>query len=727
MTPPDLEKLIKLGVKYSEENNIEGFIDICRKILERSPENFEYRQVLVHYLFCKEDIAGALRELEPLKQNNLLVGWAFTLEGLCFSKLGQHENALNAFSKSLEIERTFDTVLNRGNALKHLGRLEEASQDYLAAVKLNRKSPEPWTNLGAVLIEQSKFAEALAHLDEAIKLKPNHVDALLNKANALLGLKRFEDAQNLYQELICITPKVPKLWLNVAMYFQEVGDLKGALKSIDRAIALDDKYSKAWFNRGVILERLGHSSEVEECYVKAVELNPDYEFIDGEILYSRMTNCNWEGFDGALETITRKIKEDKPVSTPFTILATIDDPELQLLAAKKWVERKRLSSQLPRVSTKKELSDRIKLGYFSADFHNHATAFLISELIESHDKSKFEVFAFSFGPQLDDQMRNRLTRAFEHFIDIRFFSDNQVADFCKDRGLNIAVDLKGYTQDSRPSLFAQNLADLHINYLGYPGTLGSSNYDYIIADRVLVPEHLQNLYSEKIMYMPGSYQCNDSHRICPELFTSREELGLSPEDFVMCCFNNVYKITPEIFDTWLNILKLLPSSVLWLLTDSEEVKKRLWARTKSFGIDPKRLLFAGRRPLAEHLSRYRCADVFLDTFPYGAHTTASEALWMGLPVVTLKGNTFASSVGASLLNVLGLGGLITLDLTQYQATVLSLFNNPEELVRVKAKLSMEHRSSCLFSGKQFAADFERGLSTAIARSAAGMPPQTFWV
>lgn len=725
--PADLDELISQGARHAELGNLDGMIDICRQILVKYPKRHEYRQILVHTLFAKEQFELALEELSCLKKENFQLEWTNTFAGLCNAKLGRHENALMFFNESLQVKETFEGFLNRGNVLKELGRLQDAAQDYQSALKVNQVMPEVWNNLGVVLMEQSKFADAISNFDRALKLSPKYLDASLNKGNALIGLKIYNAAFKIFKQLSITSKHVPRVWLNFSFYFRELSDLNAALDCLDRALALDPNYSKGWFNKGAILERSGHSTEAEKCYARAVELDPDYAFIDGEVLHSRMVNCNWYNFDKNLCNIRRKISEDKEVSNPFPMLACIEDPAMQLLVAKKWVARKYSSIRSITSRARKTPKGRLKVGYFSADFHNHATAFLINELILSHDKSKFEIYAFSYGPSLNDEMQIRLKGAFEHFIDVRFLGDDQVADLCANLGLNVAIDLKGFTQDARPTMFSRNLADLHINFLGYPGTLGSLNYDYIVADEIVIPKNMQHCYLEKIIYMPVSYQCNDSQRLFPGVLHCREEYGLKDKDFVICCFNNSYKITPAIFDTWLSILETRQRAVLWLLSDNEEVKRNLLMRAKSVGVDVLRIVFTGRMSLAGHLARYRLADLFVDTFPYGAHTTASEALWMGLPLVTLRGNTFASAVAASLLKALGLESLITDNHTQYQARIYTLIDNPNELTSIKEKLSSNRHSSALFSGVRFARDFESALSTAHTWFTDGLDSQSFYV
>jgi predicted O-linked N-acetylglucosamine transferase (SPINDLY family) len=328
---------------------------------------------------------------------------------------------------------------------------------------------------------------------------------------------------------------------------------------------------------------------------------------------------------------------------------------------------------------------RIRVGYFSADFHLHATTLLAARMFELHDKERFEIYAFSFGPDRKDPMYERLYKAFDHWIDIRAMDDLSVVKKARELEIDIAVDLKGYTLDHRIGIFAMRPAPIQISYLGFPGTTGCSFMDYLIADHTLIPEHLRQYYTEKVIYLPHSYQINDDTRPRPKRLRSRAKYGLPAKGFVFCCFNNNYKITPEVFSVWMRVFKAVPDSVLWLLKDNDLAEENLRREAAARGVDPGRLVFAPRISATEHLARQTLADLFLDTFPCNAHTTASDALWVGLPVLTCSGDSFASRVAASLLNAQGLEDLVCASLEEYEAKAIHLSSSPIPIENVKTR------------------------------------------
>jgi predicted O-linked N-acetylglucosamine transferase (SPINDLY family) len=365
---------------------------------------------------------------------------------------------------------------------------------------------------------------------------------------------------------------------------------------------------------------------------------------------------------------------------------------------------------------------KIRLGYYSADFHNHATAYLMAELFERHDKEKFELIAFSFGPETKDEMQVRVSQAFDHFINVASLSDIEVALLSRELGVDIAIDLKGVTQDARLGIFSFRAAPVQVSYLGYPGTLGADYIDYLIADKTLIPLQSQQYYSEKIVYLPNSYQVNDRQRvIAPTQFT-KQELGLPQDAFVFCCFNNNFKITPDVFDSWVGILKAVDESVLWLFQDNPTAAMNLQKEAALRGLDPARLVFATRMDLPEHLARHKAADLFLDTLPYNAHTTASDALWAGLPVLTCMGESFASRVAASLLNAIGLPELVTETRADYEALAIKLAKNPAQLKEIKEKLGRNRLTTPLFDTALFTKNIEAAYSQMFERYQADLPP-----
>jgi predicted O-linked N-acetylglucosamine transferase (SPINDLY family) len=416
--------------------------------------------------------------------------------------------------------------------------------------------------------------------------------------------------------------------------------------------------------------------------------------------------CDWSNFDTDVTELLNQINDGKKSSPCFPVLALTDSLEAQRKAAQIFVNDKHPANftlgSIPKISRKK----KIRIGYFSADFHEHATAYLMAELFESHDKESFEIFAFSFGPDKHDLMRERLTSAFDHFTDVRLKSDSQIAQLSRELGIDLAIDLKGFTQGNRMGIFSFRAAPLQIGYLGYPGTSAAPYIDYLIADHTLIPNRSQDQYTEKIIYLPNTYQVNDRKRQISDRVFTREELGLPPTGFIFCCFNNNFKITPHTFDSWVRILKAVNNSVLWLLEDNPIAAVNLRKAAELRGLDARRLVFAQRLNLSEHLARQRVADLFLDTFPCNAHTTASDALWAGLPVLTRMGKSFASRVAGSLLNAIELPELITETQEQYETNAIEFATNPDKLNIIKNSLLQNIHTCALFDTQLFTRGIE---------------------
>jgi predicted O-linked N-acetylglucosamine transferase (SPINDLY family) len=452
---------------------------------------------------------------------------------------------------------------------------------------------------------------------------------------------------------------------------------------------------------------LGQFEEALHDYEIAMRINPQFPYLKGVRLATKMRICDWANFEEDGLDLERCINNSQKVSQPFWIFPLSDSLELQKKTAHIWVEDKHPQKLGNNFLGSRLYSDqKIRLAYFSADFHNHATMYLMAQLFELHDKSKFELFGFSFGPDTKDLMRERAVSAFDHFYDVRDKTDQEVAKISREIGVDIAIDLKGFTQNYRAGIFANRAAPIQINYLGYPGTMAAQYMDYIIGDRIIIPEEMQNKYQEKVLYMPSTYQVNDGARKISERHYTRDDFGLPKQGLVFCSFNNNYKITPSVFGSWVTILNHVEGSVLWLLEDNSWASTNLRREAASRGLDPSRLIFAKRMPLADHLARHRLADLFLDTFPCNAHTTASDALWAGLPLITIAGEAFASRVAASLLHAVGLPDLVTKNQKQYQDLAVSLGNNVLNLNSIKLRLSENLAQSPLFDVKKYTYDLE---------------------
>jgi len=423
------------------------------------------------------------------------------------------------------------------------------------------------------------------------------------------------------------------------------------------------------------------------------------------LLHAKMKICSWSGLAESLEDISKKVVANERVVNPFPLLALNDDALLHKKCSEIYIQSRYPFNPVLEPISKRPQNQKIRIGYFSADFKNHPVAFLIAELFEIHDRSQFEIYAFSLLKAADD-MGGRLKLAFDHFIEVGNKSDIEIAQLSRGLNIDIAVDLTGITDSSRTGIFSYRAAPIQVNYLGYPGTMGADYIDYIVADKTLIPVESQSCYLEKVVYLSNSYQVNDRKRLISDRQFTKQELGLPENGFVFCCFNNNFKILPATFDGWMRILSTVEGSVLWLLQDNSWVVENLKKEAKKQGIAADRLVFAERLPLPEHLARHRQADLFLDTFPYNAHTTTSDALWAGLPVLTLMGKSFASRVAASLLNAIGLPELITNTQEEYEALAIELAMNPQKLADIKLKLAHNRLTTPLFDTPLFTKNLE---------------------
>ena len=436
-----------------------------------------------------------------------------------------------------------------------------------------------------------------------------------------------------------------------------------------------------------------------------------------------MKICSWSDLAESLEDISKKVIANEKVLQPFFLLSLNDDGVLHKNYSAMYIQSRHPFNAVIGPILKRPQSHKIRVGYFSADFHNHATGYLMAELFELHDKSQFELIGFSFGPIKNDEMRHRLVKSFDQFIEVGNKSDMEIAKLSRGLNIDIAVDLKGFTQGSRTGIFSYRAAPVQVNYLGYPGTMGTDYMDYIIADKTLIPSQSQKFYSEKVVYLPNSYQVNDSKRLISDRQFTKQELGLSEHGFIFCCFNNNYKILTATFEGWMRILKAVEGSNLWLFQDNSWVVDNLKKEAEKRGVEPDRLVFAERLPSPDHLARHFQADLFLDTFPYNAHTTASDALWTGLPVLTLMGESFASRVAASLLNAVGLPELIASTHEEYEALAIELALNPMKLADIKLKLANNRMTTPLFDTLLFTKNIEAAYIDMHGRYHAGLEPE----
>ena len=618
-------------------------------------------------------------------------------------------------------------LANYGLVLSTLGRLDEALTALDRAVAANPDAADAHNSRGHVLMRLGRNEEALAGFERALALAPDYVEALNNRGNALQQQRRFAEALNCYDRALTLRPGYAEAHYNRGSALKQLGRQGDALAAFDKALALRPDYAEALFARGDTLGELGRHDEAIASYERAIAIRPDHPHALNGLADAAMTVCDWARAQSLAARLVAGVEGGTAVANPFALIRLTDDPALHRRGAETFI-RDRIKEPRPALhGAGAWRHDRIRVAYLSADYHSHATAYLIAELIELHDRSRFEIIGVSFGPDDGSDIRKRVAGSFDRFLDVRAKSDREIAALLAALKVDIAVDLKGYTRDSRPDILSFRPAPVQAQWLGYPGTLGADFVDYVIADETVAPFEHAPFYAETIVQLPGCYQVNDRKRAISERPPSRAEAGLPDGGFVFCCFNNSFKIMPPVFDVWMRLLQAVPGSVLWLLQDSAGAQENLRRAAAARGVDAARLVFAGRVPLADHLARHRLADLFVDTLPYNAHTTASDALWAGLPLLTCRGNAFAGRVAASLLKAAGLPELVTDSLADYEALALRLANDPATLRGIRDRLAANRMTCPLFDTDRF----RRGIEAAYLRMweawQRGEPPQAFRV
>ncbi len=619
--------------------------------------------------------------------------------------------------------RDQDQLLRQAQGLHQSGKLTEAAALYGKLLPGRRNDPLLLNCLGLLAIQQNRFEEAIKHLGSALKTNKIQPGTLLNLAVAFRRLGRLNDALACYDRVLALKPDYVEAHNNRGNALKDLGRPEEALASFDRAIALEPDHAEAHCNRGMALQELKRMDEALESYNLAFDLNPDLDFLSGIRLHAKTILCDWSDFERQLKELKHKIQQKQVVTQPFPLLALTDSPPLHKQTAEIAIQHQYPAGIRSCSVAKYSKKDKIRIGYYSADFHNHAGAYLMAGLFEAHDRDKFEVIAFSFGPDRNDEMRQRLSAAFDKFIDVRLMSDKEIVRLSRDLKIDIAIDRKGFTKGSRIGIFASRAAPIQVNYLGYPGTIGARFIDYIIADNIVIPKKNRQYFTEKVVYLPHSYMVNDAKRSISDKVFTRQELGLPNSGFVFCCFNNSYKILPETFDSWMRILARVEGSVLWLLEDNPTMARNLRLEAERRKVSADRLVFAKRMPHAEHLARHRLADLFIDTLPYNAHTTASDALWAGLPVITCMGESFASRVAASVLTAIDLPELIMENWSDYEAMAVALATQPEQLAGIKSKLARNRLTTPLFDTALFTRHIEAAYSAIHERHQSGQPPE----
>jgi protein O-GlcNAc transferase len=587
------------------------------------------------------------------------------------------------------VARIFDEAV----ALHRAGRLSEAEQRYKTLLAGEPAHADAAGLLGTLYAQQDRYDEAAQLMGLSLRINPQQPAVLNNRGILLSLLKRYDEALISVEAAIALRGDFAEAHYNRGNALQELGRYDEAVASFDRAVALQPNYTDAWVNRGNALHALRRFDEALASYDRALTLDPQNPYAQGARLHAQMLLADWRDFDARLGAVMTMVQTGGKASVPFAMLAVPGSPQILKRCAQIYGEDRYPPSPNPLWKGEHYRHDRLRIGYFSADFHAHPVSYLAAELFERHDRTRFEVIGFSLGPETGDALRARLRQGFDRFLDVAAQSDQAVAALVRELEIDIAIDLQGFTQGNRTGIFARRVAPVQASYLGFAGTMGAAYIDYLITDPIVIPSEEFGAYAEKIVHLPHCYLPSDSQRSIASHLPSRTEAGLPDRGFVFCCFNNSFKITPDLFAIWMRLLGQVEGSVLWLREDNATARVNLQREARQRGIAPDRLIFAGRVPeMADHLARYRLADLFLDTLYFNAHATASDALWAGLPVLTCRGNTFAGRVAASLLTSLGLSALITTRPEAYEAEALRLARDPALLASLKEKLAANKRT-----------------------------------
>jgi protein O-GlcNAc transferase len=704
--PAPADQLLQQALAAHRRGAIAEAAPLYRRVLEIAPAN----NVACTNLAAIATQAGDLDEAEAMFRRAVELkpdaAEAHYNLGFILQERGKLDAAIEVYRRALALRPDMpQACTNLGVALQHQGKLDEAVAAFRQAIAGNPKHADAHFNLGVVLRLQNHVDEAAAAYRRVIEFDPSHAAARNNLALILSEAGELSAADALQRQAVGLWPDYAEGHNNLGALLLDQGRPQEALDALRAALKLKPDYPEAYLNMGNALRELGSLAEAIDAYRRAIELRPTYAEALAQLVYHRARACDWADIAAAEETLLAAVRQNAARIPPFMLMATAATGADQLLCARKWIEHFAVPEQQVFQHHAAPRGSRLRIGYLSSDFYDHATAYLMAELIERHDRDRFEIHGYSYGADPGGGMRARLVSAFDRFTDIDALSHRAAAARIRADDIDILVDLKGHTHRARPKILAFRPAPVQVNYLGYPGTMGAAFIDYIVADDFIVPPDRQLLFAEKLAYLPDCYQPNDTRREIAAA-PSRAECGLPAQGFVFCGFNNSFKITPTFFAIWMRLLQQVPGSVLWLLESNALVRRNLGAAAVAAGVDPGRLVFAPMLPHGQHLARHRRADLFLDTLPCNAHTTASDALWAGLPVLTCVGETFAGRVAGSIVRAAGLADLVANSPRDYEVLALALAHDPARLASIRSRLGAGRENLPLFDMAKRTRDLE---------------------
>ena len=715
------------GIKGADFDQLEQRLNDANKALSIKPNNAD----AYYNMGIARQQQGNLEEAIKAYNKALSIkpdyADAYNNIGNALQQQGKLEEAIVAYNNVLTLKPDFaEAYYNMGIAHQKQGNLEEAIEAYNKALSIKPDYADAYNIMGNVLKGQNKLEEAIEAYNKALVIKPDYADAYYNMGIAFKDQSKLEKAIEAFSKALSIKPDFAEAYYNMGIVLQDQGKLEEAIKAYKKAIVIKPDYAEAYYNMGIVLQDQKKQEESIKAYSKALAIKPDYEAARTAKLHQQALICNWESIEKDVNLIPKLGTSEKHVP-PFTLLSLEDAPDRHLIRSEIYAKASYPQKVLPPKARPSKRPKRIRIGYFSTDFKEHPVAYLIAKVLEQHNRDQFEVFGYSIYGSSSCIMRQRLKKSFDSFTDVQSMSDRDIALQARQDKIDIAIDLNGYTQNARTGIFAYRAAPIQINYLGYPGSMGTDFIDYIVADRFLIPVENQKYFNEKPLYLPNTYMPNDDSRGFSQKPMNRSDMGLPDDAFVFCCFNNNYKISPTEFNIWMRLLTKVENSVLWLRESNQFSIVNMKNEAQKRKVDPMRLVFADKVPMDEHLARQRLADLFVDTFAFNAHTTATEALWAGLPVVTKAGQGFAARVAGSILNAVGLPELVTETEQDYEALILELATNPTKLAIIKKKLATNRLTQPLFNTEQYTKHLEKGYQQAYQKYFNGDTPDTIMV
>ena len=727
INPQDAMAYFNIGTIFSENKEFDAAIENYQNCLKVNPNHAEAYDSMGNALKAQGNLTSAIEKFSQAINLKPNFAQAHYNLGVVLLEKGKFLLSIESCEKAVKIKPDyFKAHLTLGNALRQSGELDSAIDSYKQTLKIKPDYADAHFNMGNALKDKGEIDAAIESYKKAIRIKPDYADAYYNMGISLGDQRELDAAIDSYKQALKIKPNHAEAYNNIGIALNYKGELDAAIDSYKQALKITPDYFAAFINLGHAMFAKGELVEAINGYKQALKIRPDDESTYAIKLHLQAHICDWEETESEREKISTLGTLEEGI-IPFPFLAIEDVPERHRLRSEIYAKsiHKQNKNSLDLQTSKR--SRLLRIGYFSADFNEHPVSFLLASIIESHNRDYFEVYGYSIAQTADDKMRRRLIKGFDFFNDVKDMSDQNIALLAQRDRLDVAVDLTGYSRNGRPGIFACRAAPIQINYLGYPSTMGADFIDYIITDQNVIPNDAQKYYTEKPIYLPHAYMpTGDTKNISSSLLT-RAQMGLPENSFVLCCFNNNYKITSAEFNIWMRLLLKIEGSVLWLRKTNKWSETNFLKEAKKRNVDPSRLIFAGKVSMEEHFARHKLADLFIDTFAFNAHTTAIDALWTGLPVVTKLGKGSAARAAGSLLKAIDMPELITNTEEEYEDLILELAENSERLEAIKRRLAANHLSKPLFDTDLYTKHLEDGYQQACQRYFDRKDPEIIYV